>query len=143
MTATAIAPKMTREQKARLLGKQGYTLSESLVTVGVYFVGRPNGEDPYIVDVAGGTCTCMDFCQHGAPCKHQIFISLCCRWWKVLEARAAKAVRSRRRFSMAHLAAFRAMAPTFAAPAPVQPTEPRRSRWTAEEYANRMSEDFG
>lgn len=143
MTATATAPRLTREQRSRQLGRQGYSISESIVTIGVFFIGRPNGEDPYTVDIAGGTCTCMDFCQHGAPCKHQLFVNLCARWWTKLAAMQAAMRRSRRRFSTRHLAQFRALAPTFAAPAPA-PVETSVSRRpiTREEIARRAAEDF-
>lgn len=137
MTAT-IAPKLTRQQKARQLGRQGYSISESLSTVGVYYIGRPGETEPYIVDVAGETCTCIDFCRTGSDCKHIMWVSICCRWWRALEARAAKVVRSRRRFSSKHLAQFRALAPTFAAPA--QPATD--TRYGSADYQRRVSADF-
>lgn len=137
---TLTAP-TTREQRARHMGRRGYTLSESICTVGVYFVGKRGQAEPYVVDIAAGTCTCEDFARHGAPCKHQMFVALCCRWWMKLEQMAAQSVRSRRRFSKKHLAAFRALAPTMAAPVPVDHAGTPR-RWNAAEYAQHLSEDF-
>jgi len=146
MTAAATQPRLTREQKARQMGRQGYTLSESIKTVGVFLIGKRGAAEPYIVDVAGETCTCMDYCRNGAPCKHQLFVALCCRWWKTLEAIRVVKVRNRRRFSAKHLAQFsakhlaqfRALAPKMAAPAPVVSAK----KYGSTEYKQMMSGDF-
>jgi len=139
MTAPAISPKLTRQEKARQMGRQGYTLSESVSTVGVFYVGKCGASEPYIVDVAGETCTCVDFCRHGNKCKHFFFVETCCRWWRKLEAMKAAKSRTRRRFSKAHLAAFRALSPSFAAPTSAEtPSE----RYGSGDYKARITADF-
>jgi hypothetical protein len=121
MKAAAIAP-TTREQKSRMMGRAGYSISQNIYCPGLFRVTPPKGA-PYSVDLNARTCNCADFTGpwHTGPCKHILWVELCRRFWMTLY-RVPVTVRSRR-FSAGHIAAFRALAPMLAIPAPEEAGE--------------------